>query len=366
MLMACSTAPTNRVVKIGFFGPLSGEGASDGTSARNAALLAITQANTAQVLPGTTLELVAYDDRLDDTETATIAHRLIEQDGVRAVIDGSYSTTSRVAAPIFQQAGIPMIVAYAGDPQITTAGDQIFRVIYTATTLGQAMAIFHMENLGYRSFHVIHSDNDYGTSLRDAFTQTVVARGGTVVGVYALAEDTSVFSPTLDAVAATPADAIVLATYYGQSADLIRHARQQGITTPILGDDGMDSPAFLARGGRDVEGVVIATDFSRDDPRPLVKDFIRAYQDMAGSDPDFIAASAYDATNVLINALQRSDMLTADQIRAALATAPVFEGVTGTIRFTPQREVSKTILFVQVTKGRFVFLDKVDPERLPK
>jgi len=61
------------IIKIGFFGPLSGDSASDGTNARNAAQLAVNTANTNNLMPGKKFELVAYDDRLDGTETANLA-----------------------------------------------------------------------------------------------------------------------------------------------------------------------------------------------------------------------------------------------------------------------------------------------------
>ena len=85
------------------------------------------QANSAGGINGKQIELVVYDDQASPKEAVPIANRLIEKDGVKVAVSGSYSGSTRAAAGIFQDAGIPYISAYAIHPDITRAGNYVFR-----------------------------------------------------------------------------------------------------------------------------------------------------------------------------------------------------------------------------------------------
>src|SRR3546814_15307894 len=86
------------------------------------------------------LELVAYDDQASPKEVVPIANRLIEQDKVTAAVSGSYSAPTRAAASIFQTANIPYVSAYAIHPDITRAGDYVFRTSFLGEVQGRAGA----------------------------------------------------------------------------------------------------------------------------------------------------------------------------------------------------------------------------------
>ena len=127
-LMAAPAFAEN--VKIGFNVPLTGFAAADGESALNGAQLAVEQVNAAGGINGDMLELVVYDDQASPKEAVPIAQKLIEKDGVVAAVSGSYSGSTRAAAGIFQEAGVPYISAYAIHPDITRAGNYVFRTSF--------------------------------------------------------------------------------------------------------------------------------------------------------------------------------------------------------------------------------------------
>ncbi|HEY1015914.1 MAG TPA: ABC transporter substrate-binding protein [Herpetosiphonaceae bacterium] len=366
LLAACGgQSAGGEVIKIGFFGPLSGDTATDGTNARNAAQLAINQANANQTIPGKTLELVVYDDKLNPSQAFTDATDLVTKDKVSAVIGGSYSATTLKAAPVFQQAGVPVVVAYAPHPDITKDKPVMFRVIYTSTVMGKAMVIYGMDKLGYKSFHVLSLDNPYGNSIAESVLREIPGRGATLASSQKFTAGETDFADRIAAIAAKPADALILIGNYTECAEIIKQLRAKGVALPIIGGDGLDSPALPELGGAAAEGVVLSTDFSRDDPRPIVKDFIRDFRAAYNNQtPDLVAASTYDAATVLIQAIKRANSSQPQAIRDAIAATTTFEGVTGSITFTPNREVEKTVLFVKVDKGSFIYIDKLDPSQL--
>jgi len=369
-LSACQSQPSGstgagtaggvKEVKIGFFGPLTGDSASDGTSAKNGAEMAVNEINAANAIPGVKLTLVPYDDQNKSEQASSIAQKLIEQDKVAAVVDGSYSTPSRAAGPIFQRAKIPMIVAYAVHPEITKAGDYIFRIIYVGQIQGQAMADYATKKLGYKSIAMLNVDNDYGTSIAEGFSNTVKKNGGTVPVARTYSIGQKDFAPLITAVKDANPDALYVVGYYAEASLIVQQARAAGFTKPILSTDGVDSPQFPKLAGKDAEGVILTTDFSRQDPRQKVQDFIKNYKaKYGGGTPDFLAASAYDCVEVLADAIKRGGT-TPEQIKAALPATKI-EGVAGNVSFDQNREVVKTIFLVKVQNGEFQYVDKYDP-----
>src|SRR5512142_2257656 len=128
-ITALAAAPVlaQDTIKIGFFAPITGPVAADGASAKQAVELAVKEVNAAGGIMGKKVELIVYDDRLNPQEAVAIANKLIEKDQVAGVVSGSYSGPTRVTAPIFAKAGVPMVAGYAVHPDVTKSGESNFR-----------------------------------------------------------------------------------------------------------------------------------------------------------------------------------------------------------------------------------------------
>jgi len=127
-------------IKIGFHAPQTGFAASDGKSATLGAELAVEQINAAGGVLGKMLQLVTYDDQAKPAQAIPIANKLIGQDKVVVGVSGSYSGPTRSAAGIFQEAKIPYVAAYAIHPDVTRAGDYVFRTSFLGEIQGRAGA----------------------------------------------------------------------------------------------------------------------------------------------------------------------------------------------------------------------------------
>lgn len=120
---------------IGFFAPITGPAAADGASAKNAVELGLKEVNDAGGIKGKKINLIIYDDRLNPQEAVAIANKLIERDKVVGVVSGSYSGPTRVTAPIFQKAGIPMVAGYAVHPDVTGIQKKRSLTIFASATV---------------------------------------------------------------------------------------------------------------------------------------------------------------------------------------------------------------------------------------
>ncbi|HYB21690.1 MAG TPA: ABC transporter substrate-binding protein [Thermodesulfobacteriota bacterium] len=353
-------------IRIGFFAPITGPAAADGASAKNAVESAVKEVNEAGGIRGKKIELIVYDDRLNPQEAVAIATKLIEKDKVAGVVSGAYSGPTRVAAPIFQKAGMPMVAGYAVHPDVTwdakakKPNDYIFRNGFLAEIEGAAVAEFAVKNLKAKRISLIFMDNDFGRAISSGFADQAEKMGATILirQMYKFPGEKD-FRPFLTRIKEGNPDLIFAAGYYNEGASIVRQAKELEIKSRILGEEGFDSPKFLEIAGPAAEGVIIATNLDRDDPRPVVQNFLKNYRQAYGEDADMVGASSYDAFMILINAIKESGT-DPKAIQKALATTKDYNGLTGRISRFVQGEVVKPVQIQAVKDGKFHRVSVVD------
>ena len=336
-------------VKIGFNVPLTGFAAADGKSALTGAELAVEQANAEGGINGKQIELVVYDDQASPKEAAPIATKLIEKDGVKVAVSGSYSGSTRAAAGIFQEAGIPYISAYAVHPEITRAGNFVFRTSFVGEVQGRAGAKLIGGDMGKKRVVLITLKNDFGQSLANGFREAAGKFGIEIVNEYEYGMKDRQFGPIVSKVKSDAPDAIYASGYFFTAGPLVSQLRSGGVDVPVIGQEGYDSEKFIEIAGKASEGVIITTSLDRDSDTPETRDFIAAFEKKAGYKADMVAASGHTATMVAIAAMRKAGTEDPKAIRAAIA-ATSLKASTGTISFNELGEVRKDVQ-VQVVKG---------------
>jgi branched-chain amino acid transport system substrate-binding protein len=353
-------------IPIGFFAPITGPAAADGASAKNAVELGLKEVNDAGGINGKKINLIIYDDRLNPQEAVAVANKLIEKDKVIGVVSGSYSGPTRVTAPIFQKAGIPMVAGYAVHPDVTwdpkekKPNDFCFRNGFLGEIEGAAAAEFAVKNLKAKKVSLIFMDNDFGRAISSGFADRAEKLGAKVLSkqMYKFPGEKD-FRPYLTRIKEENPDLIFAAGYYNEAASIVRQAKELGITSKIMGEEGFDSPKFLEIAGPAAEGVVIATNLDRDDPRPLVQNFLKNYRKAYNEDADMVGASSYDAFMILLNAIKKAGT-DPRAIQKALLETKDYNGLTGKISRFVQGEVVKPVQIQVVKGGKFRRLGVVD------
>jgi branched-chain amino acid transport system substrate-binding protein len=347
-------ALAQEMIKIGFFAPITGPVAADGASAKQSVELAVKDMNAAGGIKGKKIELIVYDDRLNPQEAVAIANKLIEKDQVVGVVSGSYSGPTRVTAPIFAKAGVPMVAGYAVHPDVTKAGESNFRNGFLGEVEGGAAGEYAFKVLKSKSPAVIYMDNDFGREISAGFIKRAEKLGAKVVEqqVYKYPGEKD-FRPFLTRIKEAKPDLIFAAGYYDVAALICRQAKELGITVQILAEEGFDSPKYIELAGKDAEGVIIATNLDRDDSRPVVQNFLKNYKQAYNIDPDMVGASSYDAFMILVNAIERAGSTDRKAVIKALLETKEYNGLTGKISRFVKGEVVKPVQFQIVKDGKF-------------
>ena len=293
-------------VKIGFNVPLTGFAAADGKSALNGAKLAVKQANQAGGINGKMIELVVYDDQASPKQAVPISNKLIEKDKVVAAISGSYSGATRAAAGVFQSAEIPYISAYAVHPEITKAGNYVFRTSFMGEVQGRAGAKLIGATLQRKRVVLITLKNDFGKSLAAGFKEAAGQFNLQIVNEYEYSIKDRQFGPIVAKVKADAPEAIYATGYFFTAGPLVSQLRAAGITVPVIGQEGYDSEQFIKIAGKASEGTIITTSLDRDSNSSETRSFISEFEAMAGHKVDMVAASGHTAMKVLVAAMKKA------------------------------------------------------------
>jgi branched-chain amino acid transport system substrate-binding protein len=331
---------------------LTGFAAADGNSALTGAELAVEQANAEGGVNGEMVELVVLDDQASPKQAGPVATKMIEQQGVKVGVSGSYSGATRAAAGVYQAAGVPYIAAYAVHPEITRAGEYVFRTSFVGEVQGRAGAKLLGDMMGKKKVVLITLKNDFGKSLAAGFKEAAGQFGVEIVNEYEYGIKDRQFGPIVSKVKSDGPDAIYASGYFFTAGPLVSQLRAAGVQVPVIGQEGYDSEKFIEIAGAASEGVIITTSLDRDSDAPATKDFIEAFEKKAGFGADMVAASAHTAVRIAIAALRQAGVDDPKALRDAIAGSKL-EASTGMISFNDLGEVRKDVQVQVVKDGAF-------------
>lgn len=354
---------SGETLKVAILAPLTGPVPTFGASTRDGALLAINEWNAKGGVLGRQVEPVVADSQCTPDPAVNAANQVINQDGVKYIIGEVCSSASIPVSEVTEAAGVLQISPTSTNPQVTLKADgstkqYVFRACFTDEYQGQVEAKFALENLGAKTAFVLYDQgNDYTVGLAQYFSEAFEAGGGQIVGEETYTAQDTDFSAILTKVSEANPDILLIPDYYNIVNLVGSQAKQMGITATMLGGDGWDSPDLDAAAA---EGGYFTNHYAPDEPRDIVQNFVSNYNAEYGSTPDALAALAYDATNMLLQAIETTGADDPTQVAEAIASG-TFESVSGTITLDEQHNPVKTVTILQVEGGEVKFLTQVNP-----
>ncbi len=274
-------------IKIGLMAPLTGPAAADGQSAKQSCEMLVERINAEGGINGKKVELIIYDDQFDSKQAVVVAHKMIEGDKVVAGVSGSYSFTSRAAAQVFQEEGVPFSVGYALHPAVTAGGKYVFRVTVLGHVQGRAGGFTAAKLLEAKTVSMLIQDNDFGQSLAKGFREYAESLGVEIVSADKFKMREKEFSPVLTKIKKLNPDLIYNTAYPHDGALILKQAADLGIKAQQMGSEGLDSTkGFLEVAGKAAEGIVITTNLDRDSKVPVTRKYLDNYEKKFGIAPD--------------------------------------------------------------------------------
>lgn len=371
-----STANGTPIV-IGEFASMTGATATFGNSSDAGVQLAVTQINKDGGIDGHPLQVPdePKDDESKPDSALSVVKKLITQNKVTAVVGEVASSRSIAAAPFCNANKTPMISPSSTNPKVTKIGPYVFRVCFIDPFQGTAAAKFAFNNLKAKKAAVFTDPSqDYSVGLSDAFVAAFEKLGGQIVIRQNYKADDADFRAQLTQIKAVNPDILIVPGYYGELGPIAKQARQIGLTVPLMGGDGWDSPKLVEGAGGPggaLEGCYFTNHSSMDNPDPTIQKFVKDFGAAnGGKKPDALAALGYDAIGVLADAMKRAGKPDGDdyaseayrtKLRDAIAATKGYKGVTGTITLGPNRDAVKPAVVLQIQGDQYKYVATVEP-----
>ena len=316
--------------------------------------MAVEDINAAGGVLGQKLELVTYDDQAKSDQAIFTANKLIGEDDVKLVVNASYSASGRAAAPVFQKAGVVMISAYGVHPDITKAGDYMFRLVHLGPPQGVATALYIGKTLGLKKVSTITMDNDYGQATMDGFLAAAGKYGIEVLNKYSYSLKDRQFGSIVASVKRDNPDAVYATGYFFTGGPLVSQLRAAGITVPIIGSQAFDSEKFIEIAGPAADGTYIIDSFDRDRKDDSLQKFFTGFKNRAGYAPEGVAAITYSAVKLMADGIKRANSTDPAKVRDALAATKDFPLLEGNLNgFNSLHEIIMPISVNEIKDGKF-------------
>lgn len=351
-----------KTIKLGFQGPLSGGDSQLGINGLDGVKTAIAEANAKGDLPFK-LDLVTSDDMGLPEQGATAAQRLVDDSSVVAVIGPMFSGATKSAEEkAFSPAGMLSVSPSATNPTLTSLGFKTFyRVIATDAVQGAGAADYLAKTLMAKKVYSLDDKSDYGTGLSTALEAQLKADGSAVTHDSVPGKGTpATYKAEADKIVAAAPDALYYSGYYSDFGSLVRELKGKGFKGIIMSGDGSnDDKVISGAGPANAEGIYITCPCGDANSDPKAAAFLASFKKTnAGAKPGTYSPEAYDATNAIISVLKALGKDASDRKKVADAFKTVnYTGITKTIAFTPEGEVSdKGVFIYQVKSGARIVL----------
>ena len=341
------------VVKIAVYAPMTGDHAEYGNSFKVAAEIQADFWNAKGGAGGMKVEIVSYDDKNSGEEAAAIAERVGEDMDVVGIIGSYISGTSMAATPTFQEYGLTNISSSASHPDFTKAGNYIFRNNTIISVEGGATVDAVKENLQAKNVGMMYIKTDWGLSTSEIVRELCKEKGVNLVAEQECMDGSDDYSVQIATFRDAGCDAIIVVGMHNTFVPFARQYRQLDPEIGLAAFANLYDQQVIDLGGEYVEGTVFPVAYFNESTDPKVVEFRDEFTKRFGKAPSSLAAQAYDAAGILMEAIDNVGSKDRAAIRDYVEGIS-YEGVGGTITFDENRDAIKVFMRIQIQDGKFV------------
>lgn len=352
-------------IKVGACFELTGNVANYGKAANMGLKMAIDEVNAKGGVNGKKLTVIEADNKSEPSESGNAYTKLITQNKVVAIVGPATSGCVAAGTPICEGNKIPQLAPCATAPGITVNKGKVrpytFRACFIDPFQGKVMGEFANNTLKVKNVAILKdSSSDYAKGLAQVFRATLEAKGAKIAAEEAyLSKDTD-FKAALTKLKAASPDAIYVPGYYEEVSKIIKQARELGITAPMLGCDGWESPKLAEiAGAAALKDCYYVSAFSADDKDPSVQNFIKAFKEKYKSEPDIFSMQGYNAGLVLADALKRANGGNGEALAKAIEGTKDLPVASGKLTFDANHDPVMAALIINFENGKARLKEKI-------
>ncbi len=348
---------------------LTGQVGSYGSSINDGAKLAIDEINEAGGINGKKIRYEVIDNRSENAEAVAAMTKLITEHKAVAVVAPATSGNATAIVELANKNKVPIVTGSGTAETVTVAengkvNDYAFRTCFIDPFQGIVAANFASEELKAKNV-AIYSDSssDYAKGLAASFKTQIEENGGKVIIHENYVGKDVDFKAILTRIKGENPDFIFIPGYYEEVGLIVKQARELGLTMPLMGADGWDSPKLIELAGEEaLNNTYITNHYSSGDPDSKIQDFVKSFEKEYGSAPNAFHALGYDTVYFIADAIERAgDDVTGEAIQKALAATKDLSLVTGTFTLDEKHNPIKSATVLEYINGEQTFKSKVNP-----
>lgn len=324
-----------------------------------------------------------YDDataaagKWDPAQVTTNAQKIAADNDIVAVIGHFNSGAAKVSIPILNEAKVPMVSPANTAVGLTKPGGEpgepdkyyptqirTYARVVPADDLQGVAAAKWSQSLGVKKAYILDDQELYGKGIADVFERTAKELGIEVLGREGIDGKATDYRALMTKIKDLAPDLI----YFGgitqnNAGQLIKDIRSVGMAeTKFMGPDGMFENAFIEAGGQAAEGSYAT--FGGLPPTELqgaAKEWYESYKAKFKAEPEPYAIYAFEAANVVLDAINTVCKKDRVAIREAIMATKDYKGVFGTWSFDQNGDTSLTTFSGQVVKdGKWEFVQVIE------
>ena len=360
VLFAVATSAAGAdAVKIGLIAEITGPNAEAGSYTVNGARLAVEDINKKGGILGKPVELVIEDNQSTNPGTVLAFSKLGGNKQIPAIIGPIRSTQIQAASPTIMKLAIPTMIG-GTDPSLTHVNNHwVFRCRPNDLYSSKVIADFGVNTLKLRKWAIVHSTDAFGTGGMKALTEALKVYGVEPVLMQGYTNNSQDFTPVVLAIKKSGAD--VIGSYMTNSQDLgifAKQLRQLGVTATWVGSPSIVTDTAMKLAAEALHGTYGVADFNPD-ANPEAHAFAAKYRAAYRLDPDVYSSWAYDALNVLAQAINNAGSAKPDDVRKAILSIKGWKGVEGVYSFDDNGDGLRGYNIVKNDKGKVGFVKHI-------
>jgi len=328
-------------VKFGMAGPITGPSAATGAQMKNGVDQAAVDINKAGGILGQQITFEYGDDVSDPKQGVSVANKFAA-DGVKFVIGNYNSGVTIPSSEVYQENGILEITPASTNPTVTERKMwNIFRVCGRDDQQGKVAGDYILRHFKGKRIAIVHDKTTYGKGLADEMKKAINAGGMKEVLYEGINTGEKDYSALVSKIKESRADLVYFGGLYTEGGLIVRQMRDQGVTAPLMGGDGITSDEFAAVGGPGVEGTLMTygpDPRNKPEAKAIVEEFRHRPQPF---EPEAYTLYSYAGVQVIKQAAEAAKSLDPKKVAEKMHSGMKFKTVLGDLSFDKKGDITK-------------------------
>ncbi len=337
-------------IKIGAILSFTGPAASYGNWGKNGIELAVEEIKKKY---NQKIDLIIEDDNSDSVKAVSAAQKLIQIDKVKVIIMITSSNSFLAVAPIAEQNKIILFTSVSSSPNISQAGDYIFRNRISGLQEADKAADFIINDLKKNKIALFIENTDFGISYGNIFKSTLSNKNEKILAEEKYIQKSTDFRNNIIKIKSFEPEVVYLVCYIDDCINILKQAEELNFRPLWVSTSGIENQKLTNSISESTFDRIYYVSEYYDLNDLIIKEFNKRYETYYKEKSNLYSSNSYDAINIIYEAIEKVGY-NPTKIKDWLYQLKDYKGVNGVLSFDSNGDVSKPLMIKTIKNGQFV------------